>query len=155
MFSRPPEHLLMFMCFFLSLTFVSLGEGFRVGFRGGGRGGFPLENKRKGKGVGMVRGGGGGTGKGTGKSMRKLCRNYPSATYPSKSARNTLASFWDFSVFCVVLPVLLPMPCVPGNLSAEMWLTFVIFHRFLLCICTLKRAPSRKVLQLDESHSGC
>ena len=31
--------------------------------------------------------GGVGTGKETGKSIRKLCRNYPLATYPLKSAR--------------------------------------------------------------------
>ena len=60
---------------------MSLGWGLRVGFRGGGRGGFSLESQRKGEGVGE------GTGKGTGKSMRKLCQNYPLATYPLKSAR--------------------------------------------------------------------
>ena len=47
-----------------------------------GGGGFLLENEGKGEGWGGV-----GTGKGTGKSMRKLCRNYPLATYPLKSAR--------------------------------------------------------------------
>ena len=65
---------------------VSLGEGFGIGFREVVGGGFPVKMREKGKGVG---GGavGVGTGKGTGKSMLKLYRNYPLATYPLKSAR--------------------------------------------------------------------
>ena len=48
--------------------------------------------EEKGKGVARVGGGGGvGTGTGTGRSMRKLCRNYPLATYPLKSARSEQA----------------------------------------------------------------
>ena len=51
----------------------------------GGRGWvFLWKMKEKGKGVGEG-GGGVGIGKGTGKSMRKLCRNYPLAKYPSVS----------------------------------------------------------------------
>ena len=45
---------------------------------------FLWKTREKGKGAG---GGGVGTGKGTDKSMRKLCRNYPLAIYPLKSAR--------------------------------------------------------------------
>ena len=52
---------------------MSLGERFRVGFRGGG-GGFLWKMGEKGRGCWRV-GGGVGTGKGTGKSMRKLCDN--------------------------------------------------------------------------------
>ena len=61
------------------LLLVSLGEGFRVGFRGVIGGSFPVENEGKGKGGGE---GGVETGKGTARSMRKLCRNYPLANYP-------------------------------------------------------------------------
>ena len=70
---------------------MSLGEGFGVRFRGVvGRGGFPVENKRKRDGGGEGGGVGVGTGKGTGKSMRKLCRNClrlhdPSRIKPQKS----------------------------------------------------------------------
>ena len=56
-----------------------LGEGFGVRFRWVVGGGFPVKNKGKGVGVGV--GVGVATGKGTGKSMRKLCRNYPSANF--------------------------------------------------------------------------
>ena len=66
-----------------------LGEGFRVGFRGWLRwlsfGKYILVMREMGKEVGRVRGGG----VGTGKSMRKLCQNYPLATYPLKCARKT------------------------------------------------------------------
>ena len=55
-----------------------LGEGFGSGSGGWLGCGFTVEMKERGKGVGMV-GGRVGTGKGTGKSMRKLCRIYPSA----------------------------------------------------------------------------
>ena len=69
---------------------MSLGEGFRVGLWGW-QGWFflwKIEGKGEGGGEGGAGGGGGvGTGKGTGKSMRQLCRNYPLATYPLKSAR--------------------------------------------------------------------
>ena len=62
-----------------------LGGGFGVGFRWVVGGGNPVENKGKEE-EGRV-GGGVGTGTGTGKSMRKLCRNYPLANYPSVSAQ--------------------------------------------------------------------
>ena len=61
-------------------------RGLRVGFRGVA--GVVLLRKMREKGKGVWEGGGGGggvgTGKGTGKSMHKLCRNYPWATYSLK-----------------------------------------------------------------------
>ena len=75
---------------------MSLGAGFRVGFRGGG-GGFPLESEGKGEGGGEGGGGGVGASKGTDKSMRKLCRNYPLATYPLNQAPQKCINIKNFN----------------------------------------------------------
>ena len=72
------------------------GRGLGSGSGGGGRGFSFVENEGKGEGSGEGWGGGVGTGKGTGKSMRKLCRSYPLATYPLNSAREI--SIWSFQL---------------------------------------------------------
>ena len=74
---------------------MSWGRGLGSG-SGGWWGVVPVENKgRGGRGVRKV-GGGVGTGKGTGKSMRKLCRNYPLASYPLVSPLTSSSGY----LFC-------------------------------------------------------
>ena len=93
---------------------MSLKEGIGVGFRGVvGGAGFPLEkNGKRGRGTRWV-GGGVGTGKGTGKSMRKLCRNYPLATYLSVSPLKKLRKIRAPIKIKSALPPPPPKPKIP------------------------------------------
>ena len=76
---------------------------------------FLWERLERGKGAGRV-GGGVWTGKGTGKSMRKLCRNYPLANYPSVS------------------PLTIVVPFVPGFVPR----TIILQGESEQCLCVLR-----------------
>ena len=68
--------------------FLSLGEGFGVGFKGGGGGwvGFPVENEGKGEGGGEGGGVGWGQAKEPASQCARICQNYPLAKYPLVSS---------------------------------------------------------------------